>query len=195
MPRPANHSSSLFAQVRAYFGLTQHQLAEFLGVPGSQVSHLEAGRRRPSLALLDALAPLTQQMPDEPAPAPAVPEGQLAAGPLQERLRYCRWRATNLRYEMLPLEARAAVAARWARALPALLAPLPKADALAPPVLDATPAGQAAYRQWFQRCWLDTRPTALDPEALAQWHLLRLRAEALETEAAALEKLLAPAPK
>lgn len=195
MARPAKHSSSLLAQVRAYYGLTQDDMATYLGVAASLVSHFEAGRRQPSLALLDALAPLTRQLPDEPAPAPAVPAGSPAADPLQERLRYCRWRAANLRHELRPLETQAAVAARWAQALPALLAPLPPADPTRPPVLNATPAGQAAYRQWWQRCWLEGRPTTLPPAALAQWHLLRLRAEALEAEAAALEKLLASAQK
>ena len=196
MARPAKPSSSLLAQVRAYYGLSQQELGAYLGVAASLVSHIEAGRRQPSLAVLEALAPLTQQMKPAPAADPAaVPPGAVEPGPLQARRALCRHQAANLRYELELLGPQAALAARWARALPALLAPLPPASPTAPPPPGFTPAAKATYQQWFQRCWLDTRLTTLDPAALTRWHLLRLRAEALEAEAAGLDQLLGEAGK
>ncbi|MBG8553638.1 helix-turn-helix domain-containing protein [Hymenobacter guriensis] len=170
MPRSPKYTNSLLSQIRAYYGLSQHALAEYLGIALSQVSHLEAGRRQPSLAVLDALAPLTQHMtapqaPPDPDATP--PAGPLDAAPLEARRRHCRWRAANLRRELEPLAAQATVAARWAGALPGLLAGLPPADPLTPPAPDASPAGRAAYQQWFRRVWLEAQAPALSPEALA----------------------------
>ncbi|WP_460557510.1 helix-turn-helix transcriptional regulator, partial [Hymenobacter daeguensis] len=86
MGRRATPSSSLLAQVRAYYGLRQHELALLLGVAESQVGHLETGRRALSLAVLDRLAPFTQQMAEEAEPLPAAPPpGPLEAGPLEAR--------------------------------------------------------------------------------------------------------------
>ncbi|MCB2377099.1 hypothetical protein LGH70_05870 [Hymenobacter sp. BT635] len=43
---------------------------------------------------------------------------------------------------------------------------------------------------WFRHRWLAQRPTALALELSSRCYLLRLQAEALETEAAALQALL-----
>ena len=85
-------------------------------------------------------------------------------------------------------------AARWQAALPDLLAALPPATRRIPDYL--TPeAGAAALRAWklnvHPRLWLEQCATYLSPADIAAWHLLRVRAEALEGEAAALAALLA----
>lgn len=45
-----------FRVVRAAFGLKQAELADRLPITASQLSLIEAGKRQPSLKLLDALA-------------------------------------------------------------------------------------------------------------------------------------------
>jgi hypothetical protein len=51
-------------------------------------------------------------------------------------------------------------------------------------------ARREAIRLTYVRAWLDLQATTLDPATRSQWHLLHLRAEALEAEAAALAALL-----
>ncbi|MDB5268251.1 MAG: hypothetical protein JWP58_1291, partial [Hymenobacter sp.] len=58
-----------------------------------------------------------------------------------------------------------------------------------PPVV-AGPGRWAAFLGWYRWRWLAERPTALSPTESARYHLLRLQAEALENEAAALARLL-----
>ena len=91
---------------------------------------------------------------------------------------------------LAPLQAQAAAAARWAAALPALraaLLPDPGPSAQPDPATD-----WPAWLIWHRHRWLDQRPTALPPDLSARYHLLRLRAEVLEAEAAALAALLTP---
>ncbi|MDB5268869.1 MAG: hypothetical protein JWP58_1909, partial [Hymenobacter sp.] len=61
------------------------------------------------------------------------------------------------------------------------------------PPAHAGPGRWAAFLVWYRWRWLEQRPTALAPAEAARYHLLRLQAEALETEAAALAALLAGA--
>ncbi len=204
MPRRARlpSASTVFAAVRGHFGLTQPALAAYLGLTGAEVAHLESGRRALTPAVAEALvahlppptaAPAPVQ-PPVPPPRPADLAGP-ARPPLEARLDYCRHHARRLRRALRPLEAQAAFAAHWRAALPALLAALPPAPDPAAPAPDpAAPGGWPTYVAWFRRRWLATRPTALPPDASARHHLLRLQAEGLETEAAALAALLAEGP-
>ncbi len=192
MPRPARLSDTLFARVRAYYGITLRELAACLGISETLAHHYETARRYPSRAVLERLEPFIAQMNDGlplvPLPT-APPPGPLDPAPLEKRRAACLHAAHNLRWEMRQLPERARQAARWARALPTLQASLPEPAAL-PPGADLA-ARRQAIRLTYVRGWLETQATALDPEVLSQWHLLHLRAEALEAEAAALGKLLA----
>ena len=134
--------------------------------------------------MLLRLNPLAVLLPDTPAtPLPeALPPGlpAPAPGPLAARRDYCLHKAGQLRRELRTLSQEAGRAARWQQVLPGLLAGLP-----AP-----TEPGEAA-RIERQRGWLLRRADTFSPADVARHHLLRLRAEALETEAAALAMLLA----
>ena len=55
-PRIEMNYGKSFRIVRAAFGLSQAQLASLLGIGQSQISLIEAGRRLPSQAVIDALA-------------------------------------------------------------------------------------------------------------------------------------------
>lgn len=179
MPRQAAPSTHLVANVRAYYGLDQQELAAYLGISRVMVGHLEAGRRALSAEVYERLLPLAHQRPDAGAPD-ELTAAELAAemvapapGPLEARRDYCTWQAAWLRRELRPLVQRAAYVRRWRLALPALLADLPA---------DADPT---------TRQWLLARPTALTPAEVARYHLLRRQAEALETEADTLTDFLA----
>jgi transcriptional regulator with XRE-family HTH domain len=189
MGRPAIPSTTIPAAVRAYYSLKQEELAAWLGVTKAFVSHVEAGRKAlPSAGLL-RLTPLAQHLPAAPAPTAALARPQPTdpapatfpapePGPLEARLDYCRYHAARLRRQLRPLEARARYVARWQAALPALLATLP------PDAAADTPA------EARRRRWIGERAAPLTAADAATWHLLRLRAEGLETEAAALAALL-----
>jgi DNA-binding XRE family transcriptional regulator len=201
MALPAIPNNSVVTDVRQYFGLGQQDLATWLGVTQTQASHLETGRRSLSPAVAEALAPLVAQLPPPgaaamasalrlaSAAAPALALGQPEAAPLVSRLDYCQHHARRLRRALAPLEAQAATAARWAAALPALRAALPPdpGPAHEPDAATAWPA----WLTWHRHRWLAQRPTALPPDLSARYHLLRLQAEVLDAEAAALAALLA----
>jgi len=178
MARPSRPAATPFALVRDYFGLDQQTLAAGLGVAREQLAGYETGRRGHQAATTQRLLPLLQALPATPAP-PADPAAGLAppaAAPLLARLDYCQHHAARLRRELAKLETTLEYARRWLAALPALLAQ----------------ATDERARQWLLR--RQAQATAdLDAEASAYYHLLRLRAEALETEAAALAALLPPA--
>ncbi|GAA3939875.1 hypothetical protein GCM10022406_24900 [Hymenobacter algoricola] len=173
----------------AYFGLRAYDMAHYLGVDAGQLSRLASGRRPTGPAVQEALAPFVKCMP-----AMAPTSGPLALAPpaaaaLEARLDYCRHHARRVRRALRPLEAQAQAAARWSAALPAFRAALPTDPGAEPDSVAAWPA----WHTWFRHRWLDRRPGTLDPDQSAAYHLLRLRAEALETEAAALQALLPPA--
>jgi len=170
--------------VRRYFGLKQQELAWFLDVGNAIIGHIEAGRRDLSLDLLHRLLPLARHLPTPPPTVPPtdhlpadapVPE----AAPLAARRAECLAKAAQLRGQLVPLAERAWYACRWQQALPAVQAELP---ANTPEAKEAT----AALRPWLAR-----KAETFRPEHAARYHLLRLQAEALEAEAAALAALLA----
>ena len=201
MSRHALPSDSILADVRQHFGLQQAELASYLGLPKSYASHLETGRRSLSPAVAEALAPLVAHLPPPgaaamasalrlaSAAAPALALGQPEAAPLVARLDYCQHHARRLRRALAPLEAQAATASRWAAALPALRAALPPDPGPAHEPNAAT--HWPAWLTWHRHRWLAQRPTALPPDLSARYHLLRLQAEVLDAEAAALAALLA----
>jgi DNA-binding XRE family transcriptional regulator len=172
--------------VRRYFGLTQQELSMFLDVGKAIIGHVEAGRRDFTLKLKLRLLPLLRHLPpaatigppdDEPLPATAPAP---AAGPLEFRRRECLAKAAGLRLELVALTARAVYASRWQQVLPSVLAEH---------ALLTDPAEQ----EWagVLRPWLEGFARRFRPADTARHHLLRLQAEALETEAAALTELLA----
>lgn len=204
MPRSAAPSFGLLARLRQFYGLSQTELAALLGLSGAQLSRLEAGhqaispavaaRLAPFLAPLDALAEtpaaaaarqLAETEAALAAPLPPPPPGPVAAVPLERRRAACLHEARTLRWRLRHLPEQAAVAARWAAALPALQAALPP-----PPPEGEAPTTPEAVRLRYVHAWLATVPLALPPEALAEWHLAHQRALALEAEAAALGALL-----
>lgn len=193
MPRAAAYSDSRLARVCRYYGLRRQELAALLGITPALVSQLESGARPLTRAVAERLAPFLAPLEAaEPAPAPpeaeaapTPPPGPFDPLPLARRRAACLHEARNLRWQLRALPEQAAVAARWAAALPALRAALPP-----PPPADEAPATREAVRLRYVHAWLATAPLALPPDALAAWHLAHQRALALEAEAAALGALL-----
>ncbi|WP_223649203.1 helix-turn-helix domain-containing protein [Hymenobacter psoromatis] len=177
MGRRSIPSTSLAATVRKYFGLTQTELGQLLHLTRGQVAHVEAGRHLFSPATEQPLLALAASLPV--ANEPADPAAHLAppdAAPLAARLDYCQHHAAQLRREQAALTQEIEVARRWQQALPPLLAQAPDVPA----------------RAWLLRRQ-EQAAADLDGETAARYHLLRLRAEALEAEAAGLAALLPPA--
>ena len=178
--------------VRRYFGLSQQELSLFLDVGNALIGHIEAGRRDLTASLRGRLFPLSRHLPappllvpdHEPLPATApAPE----AAPLEFRRQLCLYRAAGLRLKLGKLTAQAVYASRWQQALPAVLADLDAATAIVAPTASPDEADtKAAIRRWVQ-----TLARKFKPSHAARYHLLRLQAEAYETEAAALAELLA----
>jgi DNA-binding XRE family transcriptional regulator len=177
MPRKSIPSTSLVQAVRRYFGLQQRELATFLGVSEAMIGHIEAGRKVLPGKLLLRLNALAIHLPPDADTAGAPAEGLPATAPspetkeLEWRRALCTQRAGRLRRELAALLHRATYAARWTAALAS------QPDSLSPP----TPLPSEALRP---------RAATLTPADVARYHLLRLQAEALETEAAALAALL-----
>lgn len=190
MARRSKPSTTLLAAVRHHFGLPQRELAAFLGISTAQVSHLEAGRRSLTTPVLLRLNPLAALLPAAPAAPPAEAAGLAppAAAPLLARLDQCQHEAREVRRAMRGPAKQAAQARRWQQVLPGLLAATP-----APAAAGAPPEAARAHR-WLLARQADAT-AALDGEAAARYHLLRLRAEALEAEAAGLAALLPPVPE
>lgn len=204
MARPAVYSDTLLARVRRHYGLHQAELAALLGISPAQAHYLEAGRRTLTPAVAERLAPFLAPLDARPEttaeaaarqlaettaalrePLPPPPPGPFDADPLARRRAACLHEARTLRWRLRALPEQAAVAARWAAALPTLRAALPP-----PPPAAETPATPEAVRRRYVHAWLATVPPALPPEVLAAWHLAHQRALALEAEAAALGVLL-----
>jgi transcriptional regulator with XRE-family HTH domain len=154
---------SLAAAVRAHFGLTQAELAGFIGVSRANLAHVEAGRKALGPGPDQRLQVLARQLPPPDGlgpPAPAFAEAAATASaasgagpadpdalaPLRRRLARCRWLRTRLAHELAerqqPGQARH-LRRLWAvRVLgPALAAPLPVPGWLAPAGYD--PGGPA----------------------------------------------------
>lgn len=185
MPRRAKPSTTLLARVRRYFDLDQATLAAYVGVGAAMIGHIEAGRKACSSQVLLRLLPLVQALPAalvvEAAADPATHLAPPATAPLAARRDYCQHHAAKLRRELTALTQTLEHARRWQQALPALLA-----------------QAEERARPWL-RCRQAQATADLNGDTAARYHLLRLRAEALEAEAAELAKLLeageAPPPE
>jgi DNA-binding XRE family transcriptional regulator len=164
----------LLAQVRAWFGLNQAELALYLGSSKAQVQAIESGQRRLGASLHAAVLPLAQQLPAPEALATLAAPPPVPAADAQEldfRRRTCQQQAARLGQELAGLEQQARVAQRWAQALPALL--------------PAT-AGPDPERAAWLHGWLLRRASLPAPEAATRLHLLRARLAGLQAELAAL---------
>jgi len=207
MPRVAYHSNSLAAAVRAHFGLTQAELAGFIGVGRPHLAMHEAGRKSLGPGPDQRLQVLARQLPPPDghgAPAPAF--GPTAPDPatadlLHQRLARCRWLRTRLAYGQE--RQRGPGQARHQRRLwavqvqgPALAHPLPLPDWLAPggPALPLPPyplATPDAARDTYWLSGLALRLAATTPPLPpAQAALAEARRAGLDAEIAALEASL-----
>lgn len=203
MTDPSASFGSLTAPVRAHLGVSLPQLARYLGVTASFVSHLEAGRKPLPAALLlrlvqllPALPPPLGQGPPAPPPLPApfdplhplpAPE-QLAPplpyapaapapDPLRRRLRDQRLRLLTLGTELAAAQTRAA-ALHHRRLGLGLLRTLP-------PPPEAAEAAHLA--RWLQTLADDLLRDDPDPAArAAALLLLAARVAGLRAEVAAL---------
>lgn len=168
-----SESSDLLA-VRAALGLTQAELARWLGVSRERVAQAEIKQRALPFAAWPQLTALTVALAAPLAPPPPEPAPLLA--PVRARLRECRYQAERLRLRLRELETAAEPMHRRLAALPAAWA--------------AVPAGPAheGRRRWLQRL-LDEAADCLarDTGAAAQ-ALLRARLAAYEHEAALLAR-------
>jgi transcriptional regulator with XRE-family HTH domain len=197
-------SHSLEAAVRAHFGLTQAELARYLGTSSARIADFEAGRRRapgPQYALLDDLGRLLPppegsgppapvfEKPTLPAELPAAPLpafGPLPAAPLRRRLRQVLASAARLRL-LLHQQARGRVVQQrrqWG--LGVLQAGLLAGSGPAAPDANA----QAHRLRWLATLAADVAAAAPGPAAEAAQALQVVRLLALDLEAAALARLL-----
>lgn len=213
MPRRAYPSNSLSAAVRAHFGLSQAELAAFVGVSRAHLGLAEAGRKTLGPGPDQRLQVLARQLPppDGHGPPPPsfsddAPGAALAAAErtaLAQRLRRCQWLRTQLLHELdsraEPGQARH-LRRHWAvRVLgPALAAPLPVPDWLAPggPALPLPPYPLATPDAPRDTHWLSglalrlaatTEPLPPGAAALARARLVGLDAEIQELTAAMVE--------
>lgn len=137
------YSDSALRKLRTHFGLSQAELADYLGTDRSLLAHAEAGRRPLPLAATWRLVPLLSLLPP-PSPAPTAPGPPDPAettpttqDALAWRLRVCRHEAAMLAFK-LERQLPALLAARNRRALPTLLTALPPLAPM-PGVLADTP--------------------------------------------------------
>jgi len=211
MPRRALPSHTLAAAVRQHFGLTQAELAAFVGTSQQLLAAVEAGRKQFGPGPDQRLQVLARQLPppdgmglpapafdgDADGPSPLVADEQAA---LAQRLRRCQWLRTQLAYQVA--EQRQPGQDRHRRRLwavqvlgPALAAPLPMPDWLAPggPALPLPPYPLATPDAARDTHWLSglalrlaatTAPLPPGAAALARARLAGLDAEILALTAA-----------
>ena len=187
-------SDSTLRVVRTHFGLSQADLADYLGISRSLLTHVEADRRPLPLVATWRLLPLLGLLPPPHGSAPATPAPPDPAeataqslDALQWRLRVCRHEAGNLAFA-LERELPRLQAARHRRALPAQLAVLPpRAPLAALPHEPATPNLAWAARM-AENAVEDLARFGAPARALQEARLAGLRAEM-----AYLETVLGPA--
>jgi transcriptional regulator with XRE-family HTH domain len=218
MPRRAFPSTSLAAAVRAHFGLSQAELAAFVGISRPQLALVEAGRKNLGPGPDQRLQVLARQLPPpdglgppapafgetgDGAPAQPTPDPAPALAPLRRRLARCRWLRTRLAHELSARQQPGQ--ARHQRRLwavqtlgPALAQPLPVPDWRAPggPALPLPPYPLATPDAPRDSYWLSglalrlaATPAPLPPAAA----LARARLAGLDAEIQALEAALGPA--
>lgn len=208
MPAPRNYSPAATGTVRAYLGLSQQQLADWLGVTVGFVNAVEKGRKGLSAALLDRLLVLVRLLPaprgsGPPAPPPLPAEAPVVAvpvlplppvatdplglpdpAPLRAAARVARRTALAAERELVRLHARAVEMATRRRGLALLQA--------APPPPE--PAEAARWASWLAGLAADLAYADPHPgHRAAARHRLTVRAAAHYAEATALEALAAAA--
>lgn len=172
-----------YQKVRAYFGLTQDNLALFLGIPRASLSlaeldrwslpHQADVRMRPFLqqvwdAQQDASAPVAAA----PAP-PAAPPAPDVQKELLWRQRVCQYEAGQLRRKLTVQQTKLAQAERCLLVVPALRAAV--ADTLTDP--DSL---ESHWLKWFE----GQARTTINKHNAGATALLELRIAVLEFEAA-----------
>lgn len=185
------HSDSTLRAVRAHFGLRQADLAQYLGVDRSLLTHIEADRRPLPLLATWRLLPLLSVMPPPHGSAPAEPlppdpaeATATTLDALQWRLKICRYEANKLAF-VLERQLPRLQAARYRRALPARLAVLPPRAPL--PGLPGEPA--TPNLAWAARMAENAVPDLARFGVQAR-ALLEARLAGLKAEAAYLEEIL-----
>ena len=213
MARLLRATLSLAAAVRAHFGLTQAELAGFVGVSRANLAHVEAGRKRLGPGPDQRLLVLARQLPPPDGHGPPAPSfGDDASGEalapaehtaLARRLARCRWLRTHLLFETSQRHQPGQARHRrrlWAVQVlgPALAHPLPVPDWLAPggPTLPLPPYPLATPDAARDSYWLSgvalrlaATTAPLPPGAAA---LTRARLAGLDAEIQALEAALGP---
>lgn len=208
MPRRSYSAHSLPATIRAHFGLTQAELARFVGVSREQLANAEAGRRALSDGPEHRLWVLARQLPPPSGKGPKAPvfatgaaeadlapdlPGVLDPNPLRSRLRRCRFYAVKARYELDQRGqwAQSYARRRWAVEVlrPALTTPEVAPAGTLPSWFGATP-DPAADLHWLEGLVIHLAATTV-PLTPTQRALLLARLRALDAEIAALEEILA----
>ena len=183
MSYPANPATTPEAAIRTWYGLSQQQLARYLGVSAAFVGHLEAGRKALPLALAARLRPLAQGVPAPvalphrlpPLPPPDLPAGAPAA--VWQRHRTLCQLAHAVGQQLEVAQARAAAQAARHRGLTRLAA-------LPPPAAPAEAAHRAA---WLLSLTHDLTLVYPDPDhAATAARLLAARLAGVRTELAHL---------
>ena len=187
------HSDSVLREVRTYFGFSQGDLADYLGIDRSLLAHVEADRRTLPMVATWRLLPLLGLMPQHSAtpvaPLPPDPAETTAAAleALRGRLETCQHEveklAFALRRQLPQLEA-----ARRRRALPAWLAVLPPRAPL--PGLPNEPS--MPNLAWAARM-AENATSDLAKFGTQARALLEARLAGLQAEIASLESALAGA--
>ncbi|MBC7446753.1 MAG: helix-turn-helix domain-containing protein [Hymenobacteraceae bacterium] len=207
MPQRAQYSTTSAAAVRAYLGITQDELAAYLGVSRSQVAHAEAGRRQlatgPRTRLLRLFLVVPQPWGAGPPETPVIdarllrPAGPLpvaapagASEPLADsklvrrRWRRCEYLAMRLRRALADRHAHRTTYLRRARVLTVLADP-------AAALPDDNPARTERWGAWLAAD--SARRLGMggpaDPITLA---LAEVKLYRLEAEAATLAQWLQP---
>ncbi len=164
--------------VRAFFDLTQPELAGWLGLHRMQVAYAEAGRRALPLRAAVRLTALNLCVARAEGAAPAPIPTYLA--PLRRRLAEGRYEAVRLAHALAEMRRRVAPLANWLAALPSLRA-----------TLAAGPEAALAGR-WLTRLFDGEATDELAAEVgLLPQLLLAARLAAVEHEIALLEQGLA----
>lgn len=189
MPQKAIPSATLLATIRNYLGLSQVQLAAYLGISRGQVAHVEAGRRllhgkaKLRLHQLMQLLPLVDvALNPDPIRAPQISPD---TGMLRRRLAWCSRQAAAIHGELEQLQVQVIQAHRWQQLRAAWLSSNPSG---------ADEEAHTIYQQQLLTDWTAAAEEALRPKAAAKQTLLSLRIRSLEAEARALREILTPKP-
>jgi transcriptional regulator with XRE-family HTH domain len=189
LPDFMHNSDSILRAIRTHFGLSQDELAQYLGIDRSLLTHIEADRRPLPMVATWRMLPLLSLMPPPhgsgPAhlpPDPAESTAKTLHG-LQSRLEVCRAEAQKLTLAMAQQLPRLQ-AARQRRTLPARLAVLPPRAPL--PGLPNEPSmpNLAWAARMAENAVPDLTRFGVPARALSEARLAGLQAEIAHLEAA-----------